>query len=502
MKTIKKDDGAMRLSELLVGIVDAPTPSDCEITGIASDSRGVRPGFLFAAFEGDTTSGAAFIPQAIENGAVAIISDQQPGALTTDVPIIFEKNIREKLGFIASRFFGDPSKSMQLVGVTGTNGKTSITHFIAQAMSLVDQPTALVGTLGAGLFGDVQDGKFTTPQVINVHQTLSTLRDQGAKTIAMEVSSHGLVQQRVTGVEFDIAVFTNLTHDHLDYHGDMDAYWLAKRRLFAWPSLKSVIINIDDRYGESLARELANELKVYTCSLSDKVVAGCEAINVTKLTQSVKGISAHVTTPWGDGVLKSHLMGRFNISNLLAAMCVLSINAISFEESLRILSRLDTVPGRMQSIRAKGQPLVVVDYAHTPDALEHALMALRPHSAGKLWCVFGCGGGRDRDKRKIMGQIAERFSDQLIITNDNPRGDDPKEIVADILKGLLCSWAAEIELDRGAAIAHAIDCATQGDIVLIAGKGHEQYQEFATERIPFNDVEHVESHIKNLRDKI
>lgn len=501
MTNVVNKSKTINLQALLKDIVQGSIPNDINITGVTCDSRKVEPGNLFIAFEGDTTSGSAYIPQALTRGAVAVVTDQPLDVQPGDACVLYDSDIRTQCGEVASRFYGEPSKNMQVIGVTGTNGKTSITHFIGQALMLADQPCGIAGTLGYGMFGALTQGQFTTPQVTQMQRILGELHNEGAQAVAMEVSSHGLVQQRVNGIHFDTAIFSNLSHDHLDYHGDMESYWQAKQKLFDWPGLKNAIINIDDDRGHELATRLASTVQVITTSLKGRTIDNCKSIVATKVHQTLKGTQTTIDTSWGPGVIKSHLLGRFNVSNLLAALALMLQNSISIDLALPIISRLDTVPGRMQCIRNKGMPLVVVDYAHTPDALEHALRALRHHTTGKLWCVFGCGGGRDRLKRKVMGQVAERYSDQLIITNDNPRDENPEDIIADILKGLLCSWAAEIVIDRGAAIATAMSCAGANDIVLIAGKGHEQYQQIGNQKIPFNDVQQVNHHVKHLREK-
>lgn len=483
----------MKLSTLLEGFVDKVPVGELSIAGICNDSRNLVPGQLFVAVKGVGVDGHGYIGDAASKGAIAVLAEH--AVAEAPIPLIIIPDLREKLGKIAARFYGNPSKKLSTIGVTGTNGKSSVSYFIAQALTQAEQQCAVIGTLGSGFVGALDSNALTTPDAIQLQKQLYDLASQGAQAVAMEVSSHGLSQHRVAGVEFDIAIFTNLTREHLDYHKNMNEYWLAKRRLFNWPSLKAAIINIDDEHGRLLADEIKSKLDVYTISLSDKTVEGCHALTVDRITQNNKGFQARINTPWGQGDLVCPFLGNFNIANMLAVLATMSLHNISFDLSLRILKRLDTVPGRMQVIRVSKHPLVVVDYSHTPDALEQALLALRPHAQGKLWCVFGCGGNRDPGKRALMGQNAERYSDQLIITNDNPRNEDPEEIVADITKGLLCSWAAEIELDRGAAIAHAIDCAEPGDIVLIAGKGHEEYQQIGDEKIPFNDVEQVKAHI-------
>lgn len=494
MNNSSQGKNQMRVNTLIDGFLAEAFLTNPVVSGITCDSREVEPGFLFIAMRGDHADGNQFIDQAVDAGAVAIVAEHALEGGAPDLPIVIDPDIRAHIGKIASRFYQHPSRAMQVIGVTGTNGKTSISHFIAHALEAAGLPSGLIGTLGAGRVGHIQPGAFTTPEAITVHQQLAEFNHQAMHVVAMEVSSHGLVQHRVAGVSFDIAVFTNLTHDHLDYHGNMEAYWAAKRQLFDWPTLKAAVINVDDPYGLRLAEELASRLPVYAVSLQGLTVEGAHPVLAQKVVQNQKGARAQISTPWGSGQLNSQVLGRFNISNLLATLCVMALMEISLEKALPIIKRLDTVPGRMQCIRLAKRPMVVVDYAHTPDALEQALMALRPHVQGKLWVVFGCGGGRDREKRAKMGQIAERFGDRLVITNDNPRDEDPDQIVQDILSGLLCAWAAEIEMDRGCAIAHAISCAEAGDIVLIAGKGHEEYQQIGAQRLPFSDVAYVKAH--------
>ena len=330
---------------------------------------------------------------------------------------------------------------------------------------------------------------------------MADFRQQGAEAVAMEVSSHSLVQDRVQGVAFDIAVFTNLTRDHLDYHGTMENYANAKRSLFEKPGLNYAVINLDDDYGQQFLSLLPKTLKIYGYTITNKNSA-VPTISATDIKMTAKGFSAHIKTPWGEGVLRSHLLGRFNLSNLLAVLTTLNLLKVPFAKTLDYVSALKTVPGRMQVFGGGKLPTVVVDYAHTPDALEKALTALREHCQGKLWCVFGCGGDRDRGKRPLMAQVAERFSDHVIVTDDNPRQEEPQRIIEDIVKGLLCPWAAEIVQDRATAIAHVIHSAQAGDVVLIAGKGHENYQIIGTEKLPFSDSEQVQTQLELRRENM
>lgn len=479
------------LRAIITQALSADVP-DIQISGLQIDSRAVKEGNVFVALKGLNHNGLDFIDDAIKKGAIAVLSEQPT---TCNVPQIVIPNLVSHLGDMASRFFDAPSEKMNVIGVTGTNGKTSCTHYIAQAMQKAGHKSGVLGTLGSGIWPNLTPSRYTTPDVIACHGQLSDLLNQGADVVAMEVSSHGLDQGRVNGVNFDTAVFTNLSRDHLDYHVDMENYAAAKAKLFEWPSLKQAVINIDDPVGEQFALQNKGRYPIYTYSLLDKKLSGCEPILASRIHLNGRDMSAKIESPWGEGTLKANLLGKFNLSNLLAVLGVLCISGINFEDALGYLRDVKNVTGRMQAFGGGKLPLVVVDYAHTPDALEQALVALREHTRGKLWCVFGCGGNRDHGKRSIMGQVAERHSDQIVITSDNPREEDPQSIINDIKAGLLCDWAAEIELDRGSAIAHAIDCAQAGDVVLIAGKGHEDYQIVGEERLPFNDITQVETHI-------
>ncbi len=482
---------------LLGDLTQWPEHYQTEITGLSYDSRDTKPGDLFIAHAGPIAQRTDFIKQAIANGAIAVLRDAQvpfPSSenqpeINAAIPILAIDALREKVGLIAARFYHQPSASLTMIGITGTNGKTSCSHFIARGLQQAGKPCGIIGTLGSGFPDQLNTDTMTTPDPTVLQQVLADLKQQGAKAVAMEVSSHSLEQHRVTGIGFNIAVFTNLTRDHLDYHGTMENYGKAKERLFQTPSLKYAVINADDAFGLNLLDKYSTQLTCYAYSLENHPKLLPNLVHAQDIKFTNQGLSAKVITPWGQGQLKSSLLGRFNLSNLLAALSVLGIMQIPLPDILHSLAQFPTVPGRMQALGGGKQPLVVIDYAHTPDALEKALKALREHCHGQLWCVFGCGGNRDAGKREIMGQIAERYSDQLIITDDNPRFEDPKTIVSDISKGLLCPWASEVEHDRRAAIAHAIDCAGTNDIVLIAGKGHEPYQQIGTEKIPFNDAE-------------
>jgi UDP-N-acetylmuramoyl-L-alanyl-D-glutamate--2,6-diaminopimelate ligase len=514
---------SMTLDELLAGHAEfgRDAAGAIVVSGLAIDSREVREGDAFVALEGSREHGITFAPMALARGAVAVLAERPDEATTPapafskavteghavfpspaerervaegrvratlaktafEGPTVWIDGLREKLGTIASRFFGDPSRSMTVVGVTGTNGKTSTVHLLAEALHDAGHTVATIGTLGAGLVGAVAEGARTTPDAIAVQGLLATFRDEGATHVAMEVSSHALDQGRVNAVAFDLAVFTNLTRDHLDYHGTMQAYGAAKERLFGWPGLDAAIINIDDPFGRALAsRASASTLIRYGVDREDADVVA-SAIQTT-----TEGLRFHLKTPWGEGDVATRLLGRFNVSNLLAVAACLGRLGFSFDAIDGALAKLDPVAGRMNRIGGEALPLVVVDYAHTPDALEQALTSLRAHVRGKLICVFGCGGERDAGKRPEMGRIAEALADAVIVTDDNPRGENGDAIVAAIVAGLAEPGRATIERDRRKAISLAIGAARAGDIVLIAGKGHEPYQEIAGVRHPFDDL--------------
>jgi UDP-N-acetylmuramoyl-L-alanyl-D-glutamate--2,6-diaminopimelate ligase len=508
---------AISLAELLAAHApdaDLGAAGDIVVSGLALDSREVRAGDAFVALKGSRQHGITFAPMALARGAAAILAERPdevaapaPAVLQREIgnresgiektsheralgPFVWIDNLREKLGPIASRFFGDPSQALTVIGVTGTNGKTSTVDLLAQALHHAGHRVATIGTLGAGLVGEIVEGARTTPDAIAVQGLLATFRDEGATHVAMEVSSHALDQGRVNAVAFDLAVFTNLTRDHLDYHGTMHEYGATKERLFAWPGLDAAIINIDDPFGRALAARTHDDVALLRYGV-DRDDAGAMRADVAarSIESGVAGLRFHLTTPWGEGDVATRLLGRFNVSNLLAVAACLGRLGFSFEAIREALGLLDPVSGRMNRLGGEDAlPLVVVDYAHTPDALEQALTSLRAHAHGALICVFGCGGERDVGKRPEMGAIAEALADLIIVTDDNPRGEDGDAIVAEIIAGLENPERATIERDRRRAIALAIHAAHAGDVVLIAGKGHEPYQEIAGVKHPFDDL--------------
>jgi UDP-N-acetylmuramoyl-L-alanyl-D-glutamate--2,6-diaminopimelate ligase len=477
---------AMRLDRLLEGIAVSPGPGDIVVSGLTLDSRCVRAGDAFVALAGARHHGIEFAPSAIEQGAVAVLAESPAVAdARLAVPIVWVEHLRGHLGRIASHFYGDPSASMMLVGVTGTNGKTSTVQLLAQALTHLGRRTATIGTLGAGLHGAITTGERTTPDVIRVHGLLAEFRVAGVTDVAMEVSSHALDQHRVDGVHFDIAVFTNLTRDHLDYHGTMEAYGEAKAKLFAWPDLRAAVINVDDTFG----RELATRISAGTRLLRYGIESADADVRARNVRMHSCGIDFELVVSGSAGKVRSRLLGRFNVANLLAVVGTLSVLDLPFEKIVQTLEALEPVTGRMNRLGGGATPLVVVDYSHTPDALEQALTTLRAHCDGRLICVFGCGGERDAGKRPLMAAIAERLADIAIVTDDNPRGEDGDAIVAQVVAGMRAPERAVVERERARAIGLAIQQARVGDVVLIAGKGHETYQEIAGTRRPFDDLQ-------------
>ena len=482
---------AQPLAELLEGFAGKERCGDIVVQGLTLDSRKARAGDAFIALRGGTAHGISFAPAALAQGASAVIAEAPAPVAAADLsdaraPIIWIERLREHVGEIAARFFGHPSAALHVTGVTGTNGKTSIVQLLAHALGSLGETAATIGTLGAGIVGDIQAGERTTPDAISVHGLLARFRDDGAAHVAMEVSSHALDQGRVNAVGFEVAVFTNLTRDHLDYHGTMEQYGAAKARLFGWPDLRVAVINVDDGFG----RALSHGLRPDVLRLRYGIETEDAELRALSIRSSGAGLAFKLVTPWGEAEVASPLLGRFNVYNLLAVAGCLGGLGYTFAQIQNALGRLQAVAGRMNRVggRADG-PLVVVDYAHTPDALQQALTSLRAHCAGRLVCVFGCGGERDSGKRPQMGAIAERLADSIIITDDNPRGENGDVIVAQIVAGLAHPERAIVQRDRAAAIALALGEAHAGDIVLIAGKGHEPYQEIAGNKFPFDDSE-------------
>lgn len=481
------------LDQLLLGIADAPVAAvpgvgRIVLSGLALDSRRVQRGDAFFALRGTRGHGIEFAASAVQRGAQVVLAEAPapPEVAALDVPLLWIDGLHDQVSEIAARFYDRPSESMRMVGVTGTNGKTSCVQLLAQALTLLGHRAASIGTLGAGVHGQLHEGERTTPDAISVQAQLAAFRDDKVSHVAMEVSSHALEQGRVGAVDFEVAAFTNLTRDHLDYHGSMEAYGAAKAKLFAWPGLRSAAINVDDAFGRTLAAQLPAGVQALRFSMADDDEAEVAASHIIT---SAEGLTFQLRTPWGTRTISSHLLGRFNVANLLAVVACLGALGEPFARIVEVIAQLQPVNGRMSRLGGlHGLPLVVVDYAHTPDALEQALTALRAHCAGKLICVFGCGGERDAGKRPLMGEIAARLANVAIVTDDNPRGEDGDAIVAQIVAGMAAASAMAVERDRAIAIADALQLARPGDVVLVAGKGHETYQDGATGKHPFDDV--------------
>jgi len=440
------------------------------IASLAADSRRCAPGVAFFAYPGETADGRSHIADAVGRGAAAVVweADKFDWRPEWRVPNASVRGLRNESGRFAHEFYGQPSQALWTCGITGTNGKTSCSHWLAALLGERGVRTGVIGTLGAGFRDALSGATNTTPDALEVHRLLKAMRDDGAGAAAMEVSSHGLVQGRVNGVRFACALFTNLSHDHLDYHGSMQAYAEAKARLFETPGLGAAVINIDDPVGAGIAAK--SKVRTITYGFSDKADLRAPS-------------PARIESKWGSAEAHINAVGRFNIANALGVLGCLIVYGVPFKDAVRLLERLPAVPGRME--RVADAPLVVVDYAHTPDALEKVLTALRPvaeERGGKLAIVFGAGGDRDPTKRPVMGAVAKKLADRVLVTSDNPRGEDPLKIIAQI--GL-----ADSEPDRARAIEKAILEGAASDVVLIAGKGHESYQEIAGRRFPFSDAE-------------
>lgn len=463
------------------------------ITGLSCDSRRTNEGDLFLAYQGAQANGVDYIHDALAAGAIAVAVDAgfEYDAESYAVPLIPVANLRYQVGAIANRFFGYPSEHLNIVGVTGTNGKTSVCYFLAQALAGYEGNEAgLIGTLGYGQLPRLHAGMNTTPDPITLQRLLADMCDEGINTVAMEVSSHGIEQCRVKGVKFNIAVFTNLTAEHLDYHGDMQTYAEVKRRLFLTKELECAVINCDDEYGRKLCAELSDKLRLVKYGIVDEFtehVEDSETVTAIIRYSRIESLCLEIDSPWGRGQLEARLIGRFNAYNLLACLSTLCLLNVPFHEALERLSGVSSVPGRMEPFAVQGHACVIVDYAHTADAMEKSLSSLRQQCKGRLICVFGCGGDRDTHKRPEMGRIVEQYADQVIVTSDNPRNEQPESIIQDILAGMRHAERVIVTPDRAEAITCAIDSAVAEDIVLIAGKGHETYQEISGKRYPFSD---------------
>ena len=477
----------MKLSDLLTGIVCVK--HDVEITHIAVDSRKIKQGGVFFAVAGSMQHGLLYAEQVRQQGAVAIVYDPakqgaELAAYVQKLPLLAVENLAEKLGSIAARFYAQPAQHLHIIGITGTNGKTSCSQFLAQAM----QDCGVIGTLGWGLYPDLHSSRNTTPDAFEIQKILACFVNDGIAAVAMEVSSHGLAQGRVNAIKFDGAIFNNLSRDHLDYHGSMEAYFQIKLELVKWPDLSFVVVNLDDAYAQRVLAAIPSGVRVLTYSLQDNNAASIKARNIK---YTLTGIACDVLWQGEQAQLKVGLLGDFNLQNILAVLAVLLEKGSPLQECLVAIQSIKPVTGRMECFTGgTGKPLVVVDYAHTPDALNKVLTTLRQHCKAKLSVVFGCGGDRDKGKRTEMGAIAEQLADQVIVTDDNPRFEDGQSIINQIIAGLEMHKVTVIN-DRKTAIERGISASSDIDVVLVAGKGHEDYQELKGVKYPFSDREIV-----------
>ncbi len=489
---------AFSLAALFDGFVSGAIDIDVneKVNGLAWDSRRVKKGDLFFACNGELIHGKQFIQPAVDSGATAIAleTDDVAEAVAVserynNIPVIAVSGLTKKLGHIASRFYGDPSKKIQLIGVTGTNGKTSVTHFLSQCLSEDTRPCGVIGTMGAGLWGELREVQNTTPGAVELQQCFFELNEKCVRYVAMEVSSHGLAQGRTAGCDFNIAVFTNLTQDHLDYHGSMAAYGKAKLALFTSPKLTHVVVNLDDAFSQIIIDALSPEVKVIGVTLNPEKrnMSGVDVVLGQVKSASDQGMTFSISSKWGGGEVTTGLLGDFNVSNLLTVLvCVIQLD-FAFDDICQKLTQVKAPKGRLERFGGGAQPMVVVDYAHTPDALEKVLLTLKKYTVGKLFLLFGCGGNRDKSKRPKMGTVAEAHADVVWLTNDNPRTEAPALIIDDVLQGVSQTKKVIVEPDRKRAIQQLVGRAKTSDVVLIAGKGHESYQIIGEQRYDFSD---------------
>lgn len=477
----------MKLTQLLQPWLNQDF-GDCEITDIKNDSRLVKEGDLFIAYPGAATDGRLYIEKAIQAGAVAVVYEplNKPASfvLPTTVPCIAFEHLAEYMASLAQRFYQNPSSSLSVTGITGTNGKTTIAYQLAQAHTLLQEPAAYIGTIGQGNVNDLQPLENTTPDSLCLQSLLSRYLKEGIKQVCMEVSSHALSQHRVDGVEFKQAIFTNLTLDHLDYHHTMEAYAAAKAQLFSHEHLEYVIYNQDDGYKDLVLQRVKPQVKKISYGLSRD-----SDVRVEQWHSDINGTDMELISPWGRHQLHIKAIGQFNIYNSLAVFTSLMVHRYPVDRVIEVMAKLKAAPGRMEIVAQS--PYVLVDYAHTPDALENVLTTLKQLKKGSLWVVFGCGGDRDKSKRPIMGKAASVHADKIIVTSDNPRSEDPEQIISEIVQGISSTENVITIANRESAIAYALDKAEKEDIILIAGKGHEAYQQIGAVKQAFSDQETV-----------
>jgi len=495
---------AKSLRALLAGLTDV-LPPDVAVTDLSIDSRKITPGGAFIALPGLRTHGIAFATQVVQAGASVILWEPANAVTAPTLPahvsLLAVPGLSALVGKIADRFFAAPSQSVRVVGITGTNGKTTTAYVLAAALAALGKPAAYGGTLGFGRIDAIKSGTHTTPDAVTLHREVAELRDAGVTHLGLEVSSHALDQHRIAGLRVDTAVFTNLTRDHLDYHGTLEAYGAAKARLFAWPQLRHAVINVDDAFGRELAASYEGE-SLMVCTRREAALDFSPAqsyVLARRVVAAAHGLEIEIESHRGSATIRSQFVGDFNVDNVLAVLGVLLGWDISIDAAARAIEQCVAPPGRMETFSVSGSALAIVDYAHTPDALEKALAAARSHCIGKLFCVFGCGGDRDAGKRPLMGAVAERLADAVVVTDDNPRTEDGDSIVAQIVAGMAHPDRVVLQRDRAAAIATALHRATAGDVVLIAGKGHEDYQIVGLEKRYFSDRAVVQAALKERR---
>lgn len=491
------------LQALLEGLVVDALLNDCgstQVSMLAQDNRTVRSGCLFIASEGFSTHGLIYAEDAVAKGAVAVIwdgdcdrRDEILDQISNKVACIRCADLKNKVGEIAARFYKHPSHSINVVGITGTDGKTSIAHYLAQALDEHEIHCGIMGTLGNGFINDLHPTGLTTVDALQVQASLFDMQQADAKHAVMEVSSHGLDQGRVNAVQFDVAVFSNLAHDHLDYHKTREDYAQAKRKLFYMPGLKVAVINLDDEYGRELAMRCREHLSVWGYSTAPDVdehkALADYFVHCKKIVADEDGLNIAVNTPKGSACVQLGLLGSFNVSNVLAVLATLLVSGVELEIAVERLRKIKAVSGRMQKVPLNGchDVTVIIDYAHTAQALEAACQSIREHFDSTFWCIFGCGGDRDQDKRPLMAAAAEKCADHVIVTSDNPRHENPDDIIAQITQGFTTPEKHAVRADRKEAIRHALSNAKPGDVVLIAGKGHESSQIIGDVHIAFND---------------
>jgi len=489
------------LDFLLEGFIKDSLVEQCRgitVNALVQDNRKARSGNLFIAHQGYNTHGLLYAQDAVAKGVSVVLWDGDVenrseilDSISNKVLCLHCDDLKNKVGSIASRYYENPSLSLNVIGVTGTDGKTSIAHYLAQCLDSYDVHCGVLGTLGNGFINDLHPTGLTTADALLVQKTLADIQQAGARHVVMEVSSHGLDQGRVNGVAFTTAIFSNMGADHLDYHGTVDNYANAKRRLFYTPGLGAAVINLDDEYGRKLAKEVREHVNVWGFSLSDDISSYEDCadyfVNAKQIQAYERGFHLTVETPKGEGCFDLPLLGRFNVSNALAVLATLLVSQFSLEHAMASLTAVHSVDGRVEIITEKDKPAVVVDYAHTEQGLSAVCSSMREHFNGNIWCVFGCGGDRDRSKRPLMAKVAEHYADKIIVTTDNPRHEDPQDIINEVMAGFDSTENVEAVLDRRQAIDIAITNAQPDDVVLLAGKGHETSQIVGDVHIAFDD---------------